>query len=162
MRHVWTVLCDSVSADEHSKEVSLLRVREAAELTTGEIPLNQAVSPFPLAQMQVATLRSRSDLNTPESGSARVTVVYPEGKTAGLIEQDIDLTEYRRVRTIGIIAGMQIDAAREGLREIVFRVEARDSSDWRVVAEVPFEVSVIRSSDFPPAATELPPAIAEI
>lgn len=155
MRHIWSLLCESTAVDGETNSLSISNVRESIEIKTGPIPeaASGNVTALPLPhQLQVVSVWARTDLDTPETGSIRITL-QGSGEPQTLAEADLDLTEHRRSRMILSLVGVPIDIGTVGRREILFRIEQADAEgEWSTETTVPLEITVSRSAEMPSAA----------
>jgi len=145
--HVWSVICVRCVTDPSTNNVSLIDVTEHVKIETkkgkeGGVKPNSAgtlVVPF---RAQLVTLWIRGDLGQAERGKARMLISSPSGKELGKNEYIIDLTEFRRVRSVTNLNGLPVEIGREGYYR--FRVDVFDekSSEWREVANVPLDIEL--------------------
>ena len=142
MDHIWSVFCQRVITDRDTSQVSLIDSIEALTVKmptslTEELP--QPVG-FEVGGV-VLSFWTRSDLNIPETGKARVRVLAPDGQLITALdapELEIDLANFRRLRTH---VGFPVLPLRgEGRYWIV--VEMLEGDKWLGVSKVPFEVVV--------------------
>lgn len=138
MEHVWTVLCTKTSTDRETNNISLFEVLEQMQVAgaIGPLPLpDPALIP---AQMELVTLWVRSDFGTPARATGRITLLFPDGSTAGQNEMDIDATATQRARTIMKLPGLPFRMA--GVMRFVVSVRQVDAEVWTEVARIPLNV----------------------
>ena len=134
-RHIWSVLCRSVSTDKDSNNVSLLEVTEQlGGSVMGEVKPDAI--PF---QLSFVTLWSRSDPDQGEKAAARLRLLGPNGGDAApSIQQEVDLTHFRRLRTKVLLASLPY----RGPGQYEFSVELEEDTTWVEVARIPLEINV--------------------
>lgn len=111
---------------------------DVIERLTLLVPPNLPEDVYPLAHIEIASLWIRSDEQTPTYGKCRVKFEDPSGKEREpVIEQEIDLSSYTRLRTI---ARLDIGFNQEGTYK--FRVDIKKEKRWKKVAQIPLEVII--------------------
>jgi len=133
IEHVWTVLCSRAVIDRDSNNVSLQNVIEQITIT-GE-PRSDAVIEIPL---EVVTLWVRANSDRPSRGRTRLTYLSPSGAVLGSSESQVDLSEYKRLRTRHSLRRLPVPEA----GRYTFRVELQNEgeSEWHQVAAVPLSI----------------------
>jgi hypothetical protein len=133
INHVWSVLCENSILDQDTKLISMINVLE--EITIPDLPAPDKVLPIVVS---LVTLWTRSDIKTPEQGSARYNFTSPGGEVLQSLEQVVDLTKYERLRSRGQFAGLKLPES--GLYS--FSVECREDEqgEWSRVATIPLKV----------------------
>ena len=133
MRHVWTVVCEKVVVDSRTNNASLdvlEQVLLGPEAFGSDAPV---LVPMP---MTIASLWHRNELDDPERGTARMTIIDPSGTRIAEAEIAVDLTQHVRSRSFAQTGGMPITGV--GVYEFVIEQQAND--DWTEVARVPLQV----------------------
>ena len=134
-RHVWTVLCKTVSTDKESNNVSLFNVTE--ELG-GTVVGEERPRSIPY-QLTLVTLWTRSDAATPERDSARVRLLTPDGGEAFDANlHEVDLSQYKRARHQLAFGALPY----RGPGRYEFVVELQDDAGWTEKARVPLDVTI--------------------
>jgi hypothetical protein len=135
IQHVWSLLCLRVLTDSETKAPSIIDLVDQLTIRAeAELPVK---IPTPLV---LVTNWTRSVLDEPTTGAARVTVISPSGEHSVLSTTAIDLTEHTRMRVNLLIQTLEI---REVGRHI-FQVEAAEDLDWAepvVAARIPLDVA---------------------
>ena len=134
MRHIWSVVCKDALIDKDSNAVSLFKCLEgfSAKFAGPQLP-----SDIPVA-CKFVTLWSRSDMSTPEKGSARIRYRMPQGKEVEFVQYEVDLTVQSRHRTVLDVQGLPYQG--NGVYEFILETQGEDS--WRPVTDVPLQVTV--------------------
>lgn len=134
--HVWTVLCSNVVTDKETNNLSLIETVEQWNISTdAEFPL---VIGNPII---LATLWSRSDLDTPTKGMAKISLIAPSGKVRELPLFEVDLSIHRRLRGRHQFQGIEVEESGKYL----FRLELVDDGGGggpTLVAEIPLEINI--------------------
>ena len=145
--HVWTVLCSRAVVDRETNNVSLQNVVE--EITIRGAPKPGASVPV---HVELMTLWSRTGLNMPAKGRARVTLLSPAQAELLTFEGEVDLTKAERARSRLVYQSLPVHETGRHL----FCVEAREEQEkeWRQVAIVPLKI-VFR----PPDQHRVPPRL---
>jgi phage-related baseplate assembly protein len=139
IHHVWTVLCWRSSIDQARNNISLLEIVE--EMTLRNIPTESlskgVLSPI---ELQLVTLWTRGDPDSPCSGKGRIQFLNPSGDVLSEVERNIDLQNSMRRRLILAIEGLPLKGE-EG--RYIFRVQLQEGEAWKDVAQIPLEVKII-------------------
>jgi hypothetical protein len=140
VEHIWSVVCRLSIVDQQRNNVSLIEIMERLQFRGEEveIPEDQVAGlPYPV---ELVTLWSRSELNTPEVSRARVLVVSPEGKSLNEEGQEypVDLTQYQRFRAMGRFDVLPFVG--NGLYRFVVQKFDEDNDSWVNVASIPLEI----------------------
>jgi hypothetical protein len=140
VEHIWSVLCRLSIVDQQRNNVSLIEIMERL-LFRGEeveIPEDQVAGlPYPV---ELVSLWSRSDPDTPEVSRARVLVYSPEGQSLNTEghEYSVDLTQYQRFRAMGRFDVLPFVG--NGFYRFVVQKFDEDSHSWVDVASIPLEI----------------------
>lgn len=132
--HVWTILCSNSVIDIESNNVSIQNVYEQLTLKGDPKPDGKASLP-----MELVSLWTREDLETPTSGEARISYLQPSGKESELITYPIDLEEYHRARSRVHIGAIPVPEPGRYKFYIEYRLSG--SVVWQQVAQIPLEVT---------------------
>ena len=154
MKVVWALLCNGISIDRETNNISLFNVIEQVKATTVFATADQAGAPSETTtdllhvvsalSMRFVTLWARTDPDTPESGEGRPKLVLPSGEAAMTNSYKIDLTKFKRTRVISNLPGFPS----RGSGQYVLAVEWEQAKgDWQTLFELPIEVDVEESPD---------------
>ncbi len=145
-KHMWAILCRSVSIDKDSNNISLFNVVEQLGLPPEILAKSEEKEQRILAAIELAFVvaTSRSDPDEPESIAVRVTILAPDGSELGQSDFTSDLTAVVRNRAKLAIEGMPL----KGVGTYQFRVEYQDvgTQEWTEVAELPLQIAEMRPS----------------
>jgi hypothetical protein len=135
IRHVWSVVCRSVSIDRQTNSVSLLNILETL-VVPGEPTVE---NPVPLS-CEVLSLWALEQVEDSCSGQMRVRLKQPGQEEQDIILLDIDIAHSAFHRTRINIGALPLFSS--GWFE--FRVEYRAAGEgtWRQAAGIPFQVVV--------------------
>jgi len=136
IRHVWTVLCSSASIDRDTNNISLFEVIEQLNVQ-GDVR-EPVIVPRPF---EIVSLWTRIPLDQPARREARYRLRTPGGRDIPVVTQELDLRQYRRLRTRSRLPALPVDQA--GLYSFVVEYREQDR-DWSPAAEVPLDVQVSR------------------
>ena len=137
--HYWTILCSSSVIDKDTNNISLANVIERITIF-GQSPPEDEVRAIP-NPATIVSLWGRSDLNTPERGTARVIIEFTEGdepKQTDPHEVGIDLSEHARARTRFNMNLLPIMG--EGRHWIRVSLRHDNEDDWTPVTSIPYEI----------------------
>jgi hypothetical protein len=135
--HIWTVVCSHAVIDRDSNNVSLLDVVEQLNIPEEPNPKSGVVY-----ALDLMTLWARSDLDVPARGRGRVTFLSPSGTiNDGPFEFEVDLSEHHRNRTKGRLRTLHVGAS--GRHVFLVELQGEDETEWRQVAIVPLEISIL-------------------
>jgi hypothetical protein len=132
--HVWSVLCETALIDQDSKLISLINILE--QITIPEEPGPDKALPI---VVNLVSTWVRSDLSVPGKGQSRINFVSPSGNTLQSLLNDVDLTNYERLRAKGQFRGLKLPEEGQYHFNVEFRED--DQHDWSKVASVPFKVN---------------------
>lgn len=142
IEHVWTVLCRTSSIDRETNNISLFEVIEQIQLAPiGQTP-ERAVAPI---QLQIVSLWCRSDLERPSRGQARVAIRVPGGVESGTAIHELDLSQFRRLRTRSMLD--RIPIAGSGLYRFIVQLRQDGQDEWSEVANMPLEITIQQTAD---------------
>jgi hypothetical protein len=138
-KHVWTVLCRDALLDRFTNSVSLINTIERIELSD-IAPEHPGETPIPLElKIDIVSFWVRSDPATPEIGSARISLITPDGsRTNPALLPPLDLENTPRVRVFG--ERQNLPYVGPGIYETVVEMATEDQKDWQEVARIPMEV----------------------
>ena len=142
MNHVWTVVCERSLIDKDSNNLSLINVIEQIQIGSLEEIPEGAPPPTGGGRIEVVTMWSRSNLETPETTNTRTIFYSPTGDELVRNEPYIDLTEFKRLRARWLYIGLP---PYSGDGQYTFVVQQEVDGEWRTEAEVPLEISKIPS-----------------
>ena len=149
MNVIWAILCQNVIVSQQSNNISLIEVID--ELTVPVPPpqtLGESDEEFSATlDFRLTVFWARSDHRIPERGQSRVKLVAPDGRESTPVEQEIDLTQFPRMRSIGRMIGSPLPLTQEGQYRFIIEVKTPDS-DWQEVSELPLWVAI--QTDNPP------------
>jgi hypothetical protein len=131
--HVWTVLCSRAVIDKNSNNVSIQNVIEQITIQ-GEPQPEQGID----IAFEVVSLWSRSDSDVPSHGQARLTFLSPSGRRTGLVEFELDLSEYERLRTRRVFQGLPV--TEPGRHTWLMELRNEGEEGWQEVASVPLKI----------------------
>lgn len=97
-----------------------------------------------LANMELVVLWVRSDLDVPERGYGRIRVIAPDEREAPTHENEVDLTQYLRLRTRIRLTSLPMRGS--GVYRLKIEGRAPSSSEWTEEFELPLRV-VFQSQD---------------
>jgi hypothetical protein len=108
------------------------------EITIRGVPKRGTSVPV---HVELMTLWSRTGLNLPAKGKARMTLLSPSQEELMAFESEIDLTKVERARTKLVYQSLPVHET----GRYVFCVEAREEAggEWRPVAIVPLKVAFV-------------------
>lgn len=132
--HIWTVLCSRSVVDERSKNVSIQNAIE--QLTATGEPVPGQLIPM---QLEVVSLWTRTEPETPTKGRLRVALHAPSGKVFGQLELPVNLTEHERFRSQMRYTGIPAEEA--GRHYFYVDLQEEDEGEWRRVAAVPLTIA---------------------
>ena len=133
--HVWTVLCTRSSIDRETNNMSLFEAIE--QLTIHDWTGQPGFAPGPF---ELVSLWARAETDRPCRGEARFLLRTPGGRTAISQTHEVDLRQYRRLRTRRRIPAIPVDGA--GLYTFLVELRELDQDQWLQVARIPLEVQV--------------------
>ena len=141
--HVWSVLCTKASTDSESNNISLFDVVESISFGPSNVPPEGESIAFAI-ELQLVSLWTRSDPEREEAVSVRSLFVHPDETEMGRLEQEVNLANTLRGRTIAKLTSLIM----RGPGIYVFRVQRRDTGagDWDTVAEIPLEIRFLEQS----------------
>lgn len=150
IQYAWGIACVRSITDPNSKNLSLIDVVEQINIPTGvTFP---AVAPV---QLDVVTTWYRSDPATPERGTGRILVRYPNGESDEVSQYAVDLTSMFRLHAITRIAGLKL--VEVGIYFLGIDVREDGQQQWRRVGDVPLNIElaadVIMAGAVPAATT---------
>lgn len=138
-KHVWTVLCRDALLDRFTNNVSLINIVERIELSDianehpGENPIPRKL------KIDIVSFWVRSDPATPETGTARISLITPDGsRTKPSLLPPLDLENTFRVLIFG--ERQKLPYVGPGIYEHLVEVATQDQKDWQEVARIPIEV----------------------
>jgi hypothetical protein len=141
MKVLWALLCQSVVVDKTTNNVSLFNVIEEVSIpilsksptTMTEIPLDAVPALF-----NFVILFARTDPEVAEVGRARIKTSGPGATSNTSQEFEVDLTQFRRSRSILRVPGLPVAA--EG--DMIFQIEGKDErSNWGEQFRLPIRVA---------------------
>lgn len=135
IEHVWTVLCTRSSVDKETNNISIFEVIE--QLTIKDNAGKPGLAPGPF---EIVSLWSRTAADEPSRGEARLLFQTPGGRTSISQTHEIDLRQYRRLRSRHRIPAIPIDGP--GLYTLVVEFRQLDQEEWVQVVKIPLEVRV--------------------
>ena len=139
MKILWAAICESLSVDQETNNVSLFNILEEVhfpeppELITEQE--NMVVVPV---QFVLMALFGRSDTEIGERGQARLVIALPDGTEAEADPRfEVDLESVHRARVKIDVAGIPL----RGEGEYDFRIETLDQdSKWGLLFEIPLVI----------------------
>ena len=133
--HVWSVLCQKTSLDQHSGMVSIFGVVEALAVT-GPEPKEKGLLPF---EATLISMWRRSEASTPEAFQSRIVVITPDGAEhpAGEVFT-ADLQTNLRFRIFAPMTALPFRGG--GVYRFAVDWRARSDGKWARVARVPLDV----------------------
>lgn len=135
IQHVWSVLCSKSSIDKETNNISLFEVIEQLQ---GEGWMGEPVLvPYPL---ELVSLWARAEPNRPSRGEARVILHSPSGTTKISATQQVDLSEFRRLRHRIKIPGLRVNGP--GFYTFLVEVRQEEQEHWEPVARIPLEIQI--------------------
>lgn len=143
--HVWTVFCRRVLIDQPSNSLSLMDVIEGIKISqsSGGSPV-QSSTDINITGMDLVTLWTRSDANTPEEIQTKVILQSPDGKKHPQPEQTIDLKSRPRNRHILRMTGLPFTVEGRYYWTVQQKqVTKSGQQKWKSVARVPFDWVVV-------------------
>lgn len=146
--HIWSVLCYKGCLDSYTKSVSLLDVIESITLRPRE-PVPKGDVHIPI-QMNLVSLWTRSDLNTPETFETRIHLEVPDRSAiSAKKELTADLQNHVRIRTF--IRFETFPYRGPGLYKFIVEYRSTSNDPWREVASIPLDVRVEQMAAEAPA-----------
>ena len=139
MKVTWAILCERVTIDRETNNLSLINViEEVAVPAQPPQDLSEAISQSVIpANFELVTLWSRSNPEYPERWIGRVRIVVPDGPESITQEHEIDLTQFLRLRSRLKLPG--IPAGGEGL--YLFRIEGKPiGGEWSGMFDLPLRL----------------------
>lgn len=134
MENVWAILCSKAIVDKRTNMMTLI---EAIDVVEGEFPVVDGKNPVNIGpiSIQLASFWYRTDMEKPETGKAKHTLLGPNGEELGQHEIEIDLQE--SVSRYGIATLPSLPYAGIGLYRIqIEKMDQRDNS-WTRTASLP-------------------------
>ena len=142
--HVWSVLCQKTSLDQHTGMVSLFGVIEALAVS-GPGPKGKGLIPF---EATLVSMWRRSEANTPEMFQFRIVVMTPDGEDHPATEIfTADLQTNLRFRIFAPMAAMPFRGG--GVYRFALECRARPDEEWRRVTTVPIDLFFERVDEPP-------------
>ena len=136
--HIWSVLCYKGCLDSHSNQVSLLDVIEGISLRPIE-PIIKANVHIPI-HMNVVSLWTRSNYDTPETFETRLVLGVPDGSEISTKEIIADLQGHTRIRTFMSLETFPYRGP--GLYKFIVQYRRTSNDPWKKVASIPLDVRV--------------------
>lgn len=142
LRAIWAILCKNTIIDQRSNNISLIEVIDEISLPA---PAPESVTetsgqPAVGFDASLVILWARSDPDMPEKAQVRNSVVTPKGFQTQSTENEIDLTDALRVRSIGQIARFPL-LSQDGEHTLKIEMKAADT-DWQEAFELPLWVNI--------------------
>ena len=143
MKVTWAILSENAIVDRRTNNVSLIEIID--ELTVPVTPPPQAegsgAEPGTRPTLRLTVLYARSDYGSAEKSLTRIRMVDPGNREFQIMEQEIDLTEYPRVRSSGRLGLSPLPLNVEGLYS--FKIEvSTPTSDWAEAFELPLMIKI--------------------
>ena len=140
MKVAWALLCESFAQDKHTNLLSVFNVIEEMRFL-GAAPASEpgetahAIdSPFRL----LASI-ARSAPAVEERGSARVTIVGPDGLTHPAADVEVNLSDFETFRVWFNYSGLPVSV--DGVYRFLVDCKS-DGGDWGEPFEVPLRVKL--------------------
>lgn len=138
IRHIWTVICQKSSIDANSNLLSLFEVLEKVDIN-----LNPAVQSIP--EDQVLSIPFNFEIisywrkGTHSRGEGKLRLTSPEGKQLNEVPFEVIIPENSQAyRVVAKVNGLSFTTSGEYKIEVLQKV----GKDFKVVAEVPFDIAV--------------------
>jgi len=132
---LWSILCKKASIDQASNNVSLFEIVDQLNLQ-GPPPGERILVP---AQFDLATLWMRSDVDTPESDLARLTIEMPDGEIVESSTFEVNLAQAVRHRNILSLSSLPV----HGPGLYYFNIELQEvPGEWKRIHQVPLQVTL--------------------
>jgi hypothetical protein len=147
LKVIWAVLCERAIIDRDTNNVSLINVIEEIAISVQPpegAPDEASDGRLVLANMELVVLWVRSDLEVPERGYGRIRVIAPDEREAPTHENEVDLTQYLRLRTRIRLTSLPMRGS--GVYRIKIEGRAPPSSEWTEEFDLPLRV-VFQSQD---------------
>lgn len=141
--HAWTVICEKTIIDRDTNNLSLDVLEQISFVG---VPRETGTALQLPLQVSIVSLWYRTIPEQEAQSQARIAYIAPDETVLGYINQALDFSQYRRLRSI---ATMPILATIQG--RYFFRVELLENDEWHEVARVPFEIHI--QSEEPRAST---------
>ena len=139
IKHIWTVICSQVVIDQDTNNISLFNILEEVGIPQEVVKENNII---PIV-LEIVSLWVRSDLAEPSKGSARISLIAPDGELLKTVESEVDLTDHERLRARGCFQGLPFKG--EGVYD--FKVSLKNNHDWAEVATIPVKIRFMDQND---------------
>jgi hypothetical protein len=141
----WIAICDKAIVEAETRVLSLIGMVERINVAAPPPPPSpKGKRPLIPYRFSVVQFWTRSDAAKGEKVRARLTLLAPDRKQFGRIEQLIDLTQHKNVRSIGQAPG--IPAVGPGQYFVLVHV-SKDGRKWRLAGRESFEVNFAAGSE---------------
>jgi hypothetical protein len=144
IEHIWTVICQSSIIDKDTNNISLINILEQLTLTPPKIDEGKGAI---LGNFEIVTFWSRTNLEKPATGNARIVLYQPSGEIVEQTDSNkrgpeytIDLTVFQRVRSRFKFNGIPFLGA--GVYQFGIEYKNEGEEDWKEVAKVPIQISL--------------------
>lgn len=149
IRHAWSVLCERVSTDRDTNNVTL-NVMEQANLKYSA----EGLKPGQLVNLPISgsivSLWYKDEKERADSVKVRIRVTNTKGRNLGQAEGTVKFEGKPRARITTIFETMAVP--QEEQTRVIFAVEYLNNKKWRKAAEIPFDLQITRiPSDQPQA-----------
>ena len=135
-RHVWSLLCNKILTEQGRDSLSFIGAIEGITIASEPPPEGERFN-IPV-QMSLVTYSIRSNVDVPESGEARFTLVDPDGNE--IPPNSIDI-EFDNVKTRVILEMDVLPFAGPGWYEFKVEFKGSDSDHYEHWASIPFVVT---------------------
>jgi hypothetical protein len=134
--HIWTVVCSASVVDRNTNNISLFNVIEQIRIPAHYQPDSAVAIP-----LDVSTLWSRHEIDTPSQERARLSLLSPSNEELRQQDFEIDLRESARHRSRIHFNVLPVG----GHGKHVFRVELwnEQEAEWECVADIPVWVEFV-------------------
>ena len=144
MKVLWAIVCEGISVDRQTNNISLFNVIE--QMRTGALAApaepneDHVVLLGTALNMKLVVLWDREDLDRPESGEGRMVVAPPAGEPAHSNAYPVDLNQFQRRRVISGFPGFPARGA--GIYRLIVESRNDDNREWQSAFELPIQVTV--------------------
>ncbi len=152
MRHLWTVLCSRSILDKSTNQLTLVDVIDDVSLRDAVLPTGEHLTDSLAnavatdgaanitAKMELVSQWARSDMEKPEKGRARFTILSPSGELLGnASEARLDMTKFKYSRHMLRFESFSFVGA--GTYLLVVQQKSGRAKKWRTVSETPFTIN---------------------
>jgi len=142
IHHIWTVVCRNCLVDKDTNTISLIEVIEevavVADILSRPTPPPRQLANMSMPIFNVVSYWCRERDETPEKGRARLRVINPTGEAHLIGENEVDLTEFTRLRHVNKLLGLPGSSP----GKYQFEISRLEGDNWVPVFHLPFWIQL--------------------